>query len=60
MEKVACGFSKIAHKDLFVTFTMNLDAIGPYCTWLGIYRATVADGVPMSSVRLDLCHVLCA
>ena len=54
MEKVACGFSKTAHKDLFVTFTMNLDAIGPYCAGLGIYRSTVADGVPMPSVRLDL------
>ena len=56
MEKVACGFSKTAHKEVFVSLTMNLDDIGPYCTGLGILRSTIADGVAMPSVRLDLSH----
>ena len=56
MEKVACGFSKTAHKEVFVSLTMNLDEIGPYCTGLGILRSTIADGVAMPSVRLDLSH----
>ena len=30
--------------------------LGRYCTGLWIYRSTVADGVPMPSVRLDICH----
>ena len=44
--------------DLTEEFTaalkMNLDAIGPYCSGLGILRSMIADGVPMPSVRLDL------
>ena len=35
---------------------MNLDAIGPYCTGLGIFRSTVADGASIPSVRGDLCQ----
>ena len=56
MEKVACGFSKTAHKEVFVSLTMNLDDIGPYCTGLGILRSAIADGVAMPSVRHDLSH----
>ena len=56
MEKVACGFSKTTNKDVFLTLTMNLDAIGPYCSGLGILQSTIADGVPMPSVRVELSH----
>ena len=56
MEKVACGFSKTTNKDVFLTLTMNLDAIGPYCSGLGILRSTIADGIPILSVRLELSH----
>ena len=56
MEKVECGFSKTTNKDVFLTLTMNLDAIGPYCSGLGILRSTIADDIPMPSVRLELSH----
>ena len=42
--------------EVFLTWTMNLDAIGPYCSGLGILRSTIADGIPMPSVRLELSH----
>ena len=53
MEKVARGFSKTAHKEVIVSLTMNLDDIG---SGLGILRSTIAYGVAMPSVRLDLSH----
>ena len=40
-----------------MSLTMNLDAIAPYYSvyWFGILRSTIADGVPMPSVRLEWC-----
>ena len=44
MEKVACGFSKTGHKEVF----LSLDAIGLHCTGLGSF------GPPLPI--LFLCH----
>ena len=44
-------------KEAYLSLTMNLGEIGPYCTGLGIFRATVADGASIPSVRGVLCNV---
>lgn len=56
MERVACGFQKTPHKDVFITLTTDIDDIGPFCTELGICRSTVSDGIFMPPVRDDMCH----
>ena len=54
MERAACGFAKTDHKEAYIALTVNLDSIGPFCTGLGIFRSTVADGASIPSVRGEL------
>ena len=54
MERADCGFDKTRHKEAYLSLTMNLGEIGPYCSGLGIFRATVADGASLPSVRGEL------
>ena len=54
MERAAFGFGKTDHKEAYIALTVNLDSIGPFCTGLGIFRSTVADGDPIPSVRGEL------
>ena len=54
MERAACGFAKTDHKEAYISLTVNLEAIGPFCTGLGIFRSTVADGASIPSVRGEL------
>ena len=56
MEKVACNFMKADNKLVFMKSSMNLDAIGPYCSGLKIFRSTATDGFPMPAVRPVMCH----
>ena len=51
-----CGFTKNKNKDVFNMLSTGMDAIGPFCTQLGIWRFAISDGLSMPSVRDELCH----